>query len=59
MEASRQPAKIEETLTNIAQGRPTTQELVFDPRTGQLSVTSDPGPDEVVATNTAADGYFG
>ncbi|MEU1883995.1 hypothetical protein [Micromonospora sp. WMMD987] len=58
MDESRQPAKIQETLTNITQGRPS-QDLVFDPRTGQLSVSSNPSPDDVVATNTAADGYFG
>jgi len=50
-------ATIDVALRDITQGR-STQELVFDPRTGQLIVTSQPHPDDVVATDTAAGGYF-
>lgn len=51
------PAKLQETLANIAQGH-TGHELVFDPSTGQLVSSSRPDPDAVVATNTAGEGYF-
>ena len=51
------PAKVQETLANIAQGHQG-NELVFDPSTGQLVATNRPNPDAVVATNTANEGYF-
>jgi hypothetical protein len=51
------PAKVQETLADIAQGRHG-NELVFDPSTGQLVSTNRPNPDAVVATNTADEGYF-
>jgi hypothetical protein len=56
MEDSR-PAKVQETLAEIAQGN-RGDELVFDPSTGQLVSTNRPNPDAVVATNTANEGYF-
>lgn len=48
---------VDVALRDITQGR-STQELVFDPRTGQLVVTSQPHPDDVIATDAAAGGYF-
>ena len=50
-------ATIDATLRDMVRGR-STQELVFDPRTGQLVVTGQPDPDDVVATDAAAGGYF-
>ncbi len=52
------PAKIQETLADIARGQHG-NELVFDPSTGQLVSTNRVNPDAVVATNTASEGYFG
>jgi hypothetical protein len=54
----RRPAKIQQELSDITAGRPTSQELVFDPRSGQLTVTNQPSPDQVIATDTAESGYF-
>jgi len=50
-------ATIDVALRDITQGR-SAQELVFDPRTGMLIATSEPAPDAVIATDTAAGGYF-
>ncbi|GHJ47572.1 hypothetical protein Cs7R123_49140 [Catellatospora sp. TT07R-123] len=57
MTDSTRPDKIEQNLRNMTEGR-SSQELVFDPRTGQLRVTSQPHPDDIVATDAAATGYF-
>lgn len=54
----RNPNKIANELSKITDGRPTTEELVFDPRSGQLVVTNQPSPDQVIATDTAENGYF-
>ncbi|MGA5300093.1 hypothetical protein ACPCHT_09215 [Nucisporomicrobium flavum] len=55
----RNPNKIANELSKITEGRPSSEELVFDPRSGQLVVTSQPSPDQVIATDTAENGYFG
>lgn len=48
---------VDRALRDITRGR-STQELVFDPRSGELVVTSQPHPDDVIATDAAAGGYF-
>jgi hypothetical protein len=48
---------VDGALRDLARGR-STQELIFDPRSGQLVVTSQPHPDDVIATDAAAGGYF-
>lgn len=53
------PNKIADELTKITDGQPSSQELVFDPRSGQLVVTNQPSPDQVIATDAAENGYFG
>ncbi len=60
MSESRRSADVERLLEQRAGSgpSPTTQELVFDPSTGQLVVTNQPSPDAVLATPTAEDGFF-
>ncbi|MEH1965836.1 hypothetical protein [Nostoc sp.] len=42
-----------------AGGTPQDQQLVFDPRTGELVVQTNPPPDAVVASTIAEEGFFG
>lgn len=60
--ATRNPQAIENQFEAIEQGRNNNQNLVFDPRTGELVVqsTSEPLPnaDAVIATQTAEKGFF-
>jgi hypothetical protein len=57
MHSETSPARVEQELADTAHGSPA-QELVFNPCTGELSVTSVPDPDAIVATDPARDGYF-
>jgi hypothetical protein len=61
--ANQNPQAIQEQLEAIEQGKNNHQQLIFDPRTGQLVVQSNseakPNPDAVVADQIARDGFFG
>ena len=59
MVESRRPNEVERVLEERAGSDPArTQELVFDPTTGQLVVSNNPSPDAVVASQATDDGYF-
>ncbi len=60
MPESRNPREIHKALQDRVQDiHPTVrEELVFDPKTGQLVLTPEPSPDAVVATDIANVGFF-
>jgi hypothetical protein len=61
--ATRNPQAIQEQLEVMQQGNDNQQQLIFDPRTGELVVQSNseakPNPDAVVADQITRDGFFG
>jgi hypothetical protein len=60
MSEKRDPKSVATHLATSASGSPPPrQELIFDPRTGQLVVADRPSADQVAIETINQDGFFG
>ncbi len=59
---NKDPKSVQDHLAQLAQGKPTSKKLVFDPRTQELVLVdaNAPGlsPDTVTADDPTRDGFF-